>query len=128
MDDSKKEGEKEVRKIGEESSFSSFYDESSTFLRSKFLPKPSTRLFFNFILCSPQNQIRTFFITIIKKKFPNIFYAYDSSSFCLLKSTRNLQNGKRYLVYGKLTKNKYYFLESMKEEEIDYKELCYSLL
>lgn len=109
-------------------SFSSFYEESSTFLKSNLLPKPSTRLFFNFILCSPFDQIRTFFITIIKKKFPTVFYAYDSSSFCLLKSERNLEKGRRYLIYGRLNKNKYYFLESIKEEEIDYKELCYSLL
>ncbi|ELA41013.1 uncharacterized protein VICG_01972 [Vittaforma corneae ATCC 50505] len=107
---------------------SSFYNESSTFLRSKHLPRPHTQIFFNFILASPLNEVRAFFITVIKKKYPNVFYAYDSSSFCLLKCNRNLKKGQRYVVYGKLTKNRLYFLESLKEEEVDYKELCYMLL
>lgn len=107
---------------------SSFYNESSTFLKSKRIPLPLTKIFFNFVLTSELNEIRVFFITIIKKKFSNVYYGYDSSSFCLLKCPRRLEKGERYLIYGKLTKNKLYFLECMKEEKINYKELCYMIL
>jgi len=107
---------------------SSIYNDSSTFLNSKRLPRPATHVFFNFVLSSPLNDIRLFFITVIRKKFPNVFYGYDSSSFCLLRCDRDLKKGKRYLIYGRLTKNRLYFLECLREEEIDYKELCYMLV
>lgn len=107
---------------------SSFCYESSTFLKSKNVPRPTPHVFFNFVISSPLNQIKLFFITVIRKKYSNVFYGYDSSSFCLLKCERNLKKGKRYMIYGKLSKNKLYFLECLKEEEIDYKELCYMLL
>lgn len=107
---------------------SSFYTEPSTLLKSKHLPRPHARLFFNFILTSPLNEVRTFFVTVVRKKFPSVFYAYDSSSFCLLRCSRRLRPGQRYIIYGKLAKNRLYFLECLKEEEVDYKELCYMLL
>lgn len=111
-----------------EDDLSSFYFEPSTFLRSKHLPKAPTKLTYNFILSSELNIVSIFFITVTMKKFPNVFYAYDSTSFCLLRSERNLKKGQRYIVYGKLTKRKFFFLESLKEIEIDYKELCYMLV
>ncbi|KAM0679589.1 hypothetical protein GINT2_002218 [Glugoides intestinalis] len=107
---------------------SSFYREASTFLKSKYLPKPRTSVCYNFIGTSALNKVMVFFITVTKKRFPNIYYAYDSTSFCLVRSERALKSKQRYIIYGKLTKNRFFFLESLKEEEIDYKELCYMLL
>ena len=107
---------------------SSFFQESSSFLKNIKLSQLHTRIRFNFLVTSSLGEIRVFLITIIKKKFPNIFYAYDSTSFCLLRSERNLKNKQRYLIYGKLSKNKFFFLDSLKEEDINYKELCYMLI
>lgn len=107
---------------------SSFYQESSSFLKNIKLPALHTQIRFNFLIHSSLGEIRTFLITIIKKKFPNVFYAFDSTSFCLLRSERTLKRNQRYLVYGKLSKNRYFFLESLREEEINYKELCYMLI
>lgn len=111
-----------------DSSQSSFYQEHSTFLKNRKTTHAHTRIRFNFLNTSPMSEIRTFLITIIRKKFPNIFYAFDSTSFCLLRSERDLKRNQRYLIYGKLSKNKFFFLESLKEEEINYKELCYMIV
>lgn len=107
---------------------SSFFQESSSFLKNLKLPQLNTRIQFNFLVSSSLGEIRIFLITIIKKKFPNIFYAFDSTSFCLLRTERNLKKHKRYLIYGRLSKNKFFFLDCLREEEINYKDLCYMLI
>lgn len=111
-----------------DSESSSFYQERSSFLKSRKIQQAQMKIRFNFIVTSPLNEIRTFLITITKKKFPNVFYGYDSTSFLLVRCERDLKKSHRYLIYGKLSKNRFYFLECLKEEKVDYKSLCYMLI
>jgi hypothetical protein len=106
----------------------SFYSESSTFLRSKRCPEPQSRIGFNFITVSPLSEIRVFFVTVTRRKFPTVYYGFDSTAFCLLRYAGRLQKDRRYMIYGRLTKNKYYFIDCIDVKEIVYRDLCYLLL
>ena len=122
-----KEKNLELSKIKEESSCS-IYKESSTFLRSCRCPETPTKMQFNFLTCSQFNEVKIFFITITKKKFSNVYYGYDSTSFCLVRYGYELKPGQRYIIYGKLSKLKLYFIDCICAEEIVYKDLCYFLV
>lgn len=121
------ENKVELSKIQEESSCS-YYAESSTFLRSAKVPEPPTKHFFNFIEYSRHDIMLSFYVTISRKKFQNIYYGYDSTSFCLVRSTYPLAINRRYIIYGRLSKARLYFLDSTAVEELDYKAFCYSLV
>lgn len=103
-----------------------FYNQRSSVLRKS--TAPSTRVHFNFLVISPLKQVAIFYLTVIKKKFPNIYYGYDSTAFCLIKCNSLLESGKRYIIYGKLSKNKLFFVDCLSFEELDYRSLCYMLL
>lgn len=104
----------------------SFYNERSTIIRQS--GTPPSKIHFNFLITSAFRQVKIFFITIVKKRFPNIYYGFDSTAFCLLKYSKRLVQNRRYIVYGTLSKNKLYFIDCLKADEIDYKKLCYMLL
>lgn len=107
---------------------SSLYKESSSFLKSIFCSSAKTTMQFNFIIKTPLNEIRVFYITITKKRFENIYYGYDSTAFCIIRYSGELNIGSRYIMYGKLSKLKTYFLDCLETELIEYKKLCYMIL
>lgn len=117
-----KEHDLELSKLTELNITSSFIKEHE---KDSNLPK---RRIFSFIVSTQLNFKTTFTITIIKKKFPNIYYGYDSTAFCLIKSQFTLKNNKRYQIYGSLTKNKLFFLDAIKADLLDYKVLLYNIL
>lgn len=121
-----KENDIELTKIYNSNTNISFYNQKSSFIKQS--ETPPSKIYFNFLISSSFNQVKIFYITIIKKKFPNIYYGFDSTAFCLLKYKNNLEQNKRYLIYGTLTKNKLYFIDCLKVEDVDYKRLCYMLL
>ncbi|KAI5150521.1 hypothetical protein ENBRE01_1549 [Enteropsectra breve] len=103
-------------------------NDSSTFLRSGFCKNPKTKMHFTFLTAVPYFQIIPLFITITHRKYTNLYYGYDSTAFCLVKSEDELQIRKRYIIYGKVSKSKTYFIESYGHEQIEYKKLCHMLL
>lgn len=118
---------KNILQTEDETSCSIFKD-SSTFLRGYVCKNVKTKIDFNFINVSEHNTILGFFITIFKAKSQNIYYGFDSTAFCIVKSNKKLILNLRYLIYGKLSKKKYYFIDLLEAEPIYYKELCYWLL
>ncbi|KAI4291493.1 hypothetical protein PAPHI01_0767 [Pancytospora philotis] len=114
--------------VQKEETSCSLYKDASTFLRSGACSAAKTSLSFNFVALSPLDIVLPFFISITRQRFSNIYYGYDSTAFCIVRSTEPLEPGVRYIVYGKLSKGKRFFLDSMKATVVDYKELCYWLL
>lgn len=106
----------------------SVFKDSSTFLRGDVCKSSKTSVSFNFLTQSLHGIVMPFFITITRKRFPNVYYGYDSTAFCIIRCEAPLKLGVRYTIYGKLSKIKMYFIDCMEATPVDYKELCYWLL
>lgn len=122
-----KEQNIEISKISDHKSFETF-QEPSTFLKDPACQNVLPHFDFNFIATTEHNVIKPFFITITAQRFSNVYYAYDSTAFCIVKYNKHLDKGKRYIIYGKVSKLNLYFVECLGADEICYKNLCYSLI
>jgi hypothetical protein len=116
-----------LSKISDETSCSSM-KESSTFLRGPLCRNAKTTHTFLFLVEAPLDTVSVFYVTVTRKKFENVYCGYDSTAFCLVRSTLPLVPGQRYVIYGRLSRIKTFFLDSLNAEPLRYLDLCYCLL
>ncbi|KAL6121599.1 hypothetical protein NUSPORA_01465 [Nucleospora cyclopteri] len=83
---------------------------------------------FNFLIENKFDLVLPYFVYIRRQRNAYVYYGYDASSFVIVKSLENLQINKRYILYGKLQKGKFYYLESIKKNDIDFNKLLNKLI
>ena len=116
-----------LSKITDETSCSTL-KEPSTFLNGPLCHRAKTTHTFSFILYAELNRIGVFYVTITHERFKNVFYGYDYTTFCIIHSNDRLILNKRYIIYGKVTKIKQYFIEALNTEPFIAKDMAYMLL
>jgi len=117
----------DVSRIRDETSCSIF-KESSSFLRGQVCSSARTRMGFSFIVRAPCDEVRAFFVVVTRRRFGSIFYGYDSTAFCIVRFRGELRAGVRYILYGRLSRLRTYFIDCLAAEQIDYRDLCRWLL
>jgi len=120
-----KENNIELSKI-DENGYKTF-QEPSMVLRNK-AGEPRTQIIMNFLASVELSTICGLFLTITRKKYKNVYYGYDSSAFCLIRTLEELVIDKEYHVYGRVMKRKFYFVDCIAVKEIDYREVCSMIL
>lgn len=101
--------------------------ETSVVLSGPKYPTPKTRITFNFLKTAILNVVKQFFITVSHAKPNGIYYGFDASERCVILSPIQLDVGKRYSIYGRLRRRKILYLECIKIQNMNYKNLCYEI-